>query len=265
MRKCLLVVFTAALTAMSFGAIKGKVIKTDGTDIAGEIKWSNRDKAYVIVRGGVEMQIPAVDVEDIEIVKPAGYDQAVALVEKGEGKKAISSLAKIVKEYRRLQWDKAAGGYLAQAYIQSGNVNEGLKVCQDIISADASAAYKGKLAPSYWEALLQLGQMTKLESALKKAAASGDRVTSGAALIKRGDVIMKEGTESTDAARKALIDGYLRVVMMYTDAGVAEEVRPEALYKAAQCFEKVGQAARADMMRKELRTMYKDSPWAAKQ
>ena len=62
--------------------------------------------------------------------------------------------------------------------------------------------------------------------------------------------------------RAALVDGYLRVALMYTDGKIAEQLRPEALAKSAQCFEKIGQAGRADQMRGELKRLYPNSPWA---
>lgn len=263
MRKSLLVMLVAATAATCFGA-PGTITKTDGVTQKGDIRWSARNKAYVIQAGRIETQVPATDVDVLEIDKPVGFDKAAEAVDKGQGASAIPVLEKIVKEYQRLQWDKEAGGYLARAYLDAGKADQALKACQAIISSDNTAAYSGKLAPAYWEALLQLGQMAKLEGALKRAAASGDRAASGAALIKRGDIIYKEGKESNDAARKALVDGYLRAVLMYTEAGVAEQVRPEALYKAARCFEKLGQASRADAYRTELRNNYKTSPWASK-
>ncbi len=263
MRKSLLVMLVAATAATCFGA-KGTITKTDGVTQKGDIRWSSRNKAYIIQAGRIETQVPATDVDVLDIEKPAGFDKAAEAVDKGQGASAIPVLEKIVKEYQRLQWDKEAGSYLARAYLDSGKAEQALKSCQAVIASDSSAAYNGKLAPSYWEALFQLGQMSKLEAALKKAAASGDRASSGAALIKRGDIIFKEGKESNDAARKALVDGYLRAVLMYTEAGVAEQVRPEALYKAARCFEKLGQASRADAFRTDLRTNYKTSPWASK-
>jgi tetratricopeptide (TPR) repeat protein len=264
MRKSLLFVLAAASAATCFGAIKGTITKTDGVTQKGEIRWSSRDKAYVITAGRIETQVPATDVEEMNIEKPAGFDKAADSVDKGQGASAIHVLEKIVKEYQRLQWDKEAGGYLARAYLDAGKADQALKACQTIISSDSTAAYNGKLAPAYWEALFQLGQMSKLEAALKRAAASGDRASSGAALIKRGDIVYKEGKETKDAARKALVDGYLRAVLMYTEPGVAEQVRPEALYKAARCFEKLDQASRADQYRTELRNTYKTSPWASK-
>ena len=77
-------------------------------------------------------------------------------------------------------------------------------------------------------------------------------------------MILKEGGESNDAAKKALTDGYLRVVFLYTDDEVADRLRPEALYKAAHCFDKLGQSGRADAMRTELKQNYAASPWAAR-
>ena len=81
----------------------------------------------------------------------------------------------------------------------------------------------------------------------------------------RGDLAMKDGAESNDACKKALTDGYLRVVFLYKeDPQVAEKLRPEALYKAAHCFDKLNQSGRADFMRTELKRTYANSPWANK-
>jgi len=264
MKQNIITAFVAAAALSSFAAIQGTITTENGDTQKGEIRWSARDKAYVVAHGGVEVQVKAADVAELDIAKPAGYDQAVAQVEKGQGNAALPVLVKIVKEYQHLQWDKTAGGYLARAYLDAGKGDAALKACQDIISADPTAAYKGELAPAYWSALLQVGQNAKLESALAKAAASGDRFASGAALTMRGDIIFKAGNESADAARKALSDGYLRVVLLYKDAPVAKKLQPEALYKAAKCFEKLGQSARADAMRTDLKRNYGDSPWATK-
>ncbi|MBP3407363.1 MAG: hypothetical protein J6N18_14810, partial [Kiritimatiellae bacterium] len=70
--------------------------------------------------------------------------------------------------------------------------------------------------------------------------------------------------ESAESIRAALVDGYLRVALMYTDDKVANQLRPEALAKSAQCFEKINQAGRADQMRAELKRLYPASQWANK-
>ena len=104
----------------------------------------------------------------------------------------------------------------------------------------------------------------QLEKALEKAEKGDDRFSHGAALIMRGDIALKNGNESNDASRKALIDGYLRVVFLYKDAEIADRLQPEALYKAARCFDKLNQSGRADVMRTELKRTYANSPWANK-
>ena len=91
-----------------------------------------------------------------------------------------------------------------------------------------------------------------------------DRFARGAALIMYGDIALKDGKESGDACKKALTDGYLRVVFLYKDAEVADKLQPEALYKAARCFDKLSQSGRADFMRTELKRSYASSPWANK-
>ena len=72
-------------------------------------------------------------------------------------------------------------------------------------------------------------------------------------MIARGDYAYADGGESVEAAKKALVDGYLRVALLYGDADVGPRLRPEALYKAAKCFEKMGQTSRAANCRSELK------------
>ena len=252
----------AALTAP--GAVTGKLTLENGEVQKGTLRWSAREKAYVMTKGKVEQQFKATDVAEIDIDKPAAFDAAVAQVEKGQATAAIPALQKIVKEYAHLQWDKAAGRYLAEAYVAADKPADALKVCSDIIDGEPSAAYRGELAPAYWNALLSLNRRAPLEKNLEKAAKSNDRFARGAALIMRGDIALKDGKESADACKKALSDGYLRVVFLYKDAEFAEKLQPEALYKAAHCFDKLSQSGRADFMRTELKRAYASSPWANK-
>jgi hypothetical protein len=51
------------------------------------------------------------------------------------------------------------------------------------------------------------------------------------------------------------------VVTLYKSVKAAQ---PEALYKAAQCFEKLGQSSRADSMRTELKRDFGSSEWASR-
>ena len=246
------------------GDIMGTITDAQGPH-KGIVRYSLKSKTYFVTskqNGAVlEAEIAPADITEMDIATPAGWDQAVANVEKGRAAASINYFANIVKQYNHLQWDLRAARYLADAYLASGNADKALESCTAVVRADPETAYKGELAPIFWKVLVKLGKKDQLEKLLVKAATSGDRYSSGAALIGRGDLILAGG-ESADSLRAALVDGYLRVALMYTDGKIAEQLRPEALAKSAQCFEKIGQAGRADQMRGELKRLYPNSPWA---
>ena len=261
---CAVCTFATLATLTAKGAVTGS-LKLENDDVMkGTIRWSPREKAYIVTKGKIEQQFKAAEIAEIDIDKPETFDAAVAQVAKGQGAAAIPTLQKIVKEYAHLQWDKVAGRYLAEAYLAADKPDDALKACKDIIDGEPSAAYRGDLAPAYWSALLRLNRRAPLEKSLEKAMKSEDRFARGSALIMLGDIAMKDGKESNDACKKALMDGYLRVVFLYKDADVAAKLQPEALYKAAHCFDKLSQSGRADFMRTELKRTYASSPWANK-
>ena len=242
-----LILSLAALAVPELFAIQGTV-STGAESFSGDVKWHARDKKYVVEKGKITKEFKLADVTDIEVAKPAGFDKAVQMVEGGQGSAAVPVLSKVVSEYRMMKWDKIAGRYLALAHLAAGNAQKAYEACQPIISEDKSAAYTGDLASAYWQALLKLGKSEQLEGLLKKAASSGDRPASAAALVMRGDIIVSASNDKPEELRRALTDGYLRVVLMYQDAPCARE-RAEACLKAAQCFEKLGQSARAEQLR----------------
>ena len=247
MMKKTMILTLAALAAAETFAIQGSV-STEAETFAGDIKWRARDKKYVVEKGKITKEFRLDDVTELDIAKPAGYDKAVQAVDEGQGASAIPTLTKIVSDYKMLKWDKPAGRYLALAHLAAGNAQKAYDACQPIIAEDKSAAYAGDLAAAYWQALLKLGKTEQLEGLLKKAASSGDRASSAAALVMRGDIIVAASNDKPDELRSALRDGYLRVVLMYRDADCARE-RGEACMKAAQCFDKLGQSARAEQLR----------------
>jgi len=237
----------AVLTAAELFAIQGSV-STETETVSGDIKWQARAKKYVIEKGKITKEFNLADVTGLDIPKPAGYDKAVQAVENGQGASAVAVLTKIVADYRMLQWDKPAGRYLALAHLAAGNAQKAYDVCAPIIAEDKAAAYTGDLAAAYWQSLLKLGKREQLEGLLKKAVASGSRAASAAALVMRGDIIVSASNDAPEELKRALRDGYLRVVLMYQDAECVRE-RGEALRKAAACFDKLGQSARAENLR----------------
>ena len=234
-------------------AIQGSV-STESETVSGDIKWHGRDKKYVIEKGKITKEFALADVTSLDIPKPAGYDKAVSAVEGGQGSSAIPILTKIVADYRMLQWDKPAGRYLALAYISTDKAQKAYEVCAPIVAEDKSAGWSGDLAAAYWQALLKLGKKDQLEGLLKKAASSGDRQASAAALVMRGDIIVQGSNDAPEELKTALRDGYMRVVLMYQDAECRRE-RGEAMLKAAACFDKLGQAARAENLRAQAKSI----------
>ena len=109
------------------------------------------------------------------------------------------------------------------------------------------------MAPWYWRALIESNQTGALPGLLEKGATSADRAVAAQACLKRGDMF-----DAQNDAKAALKDGYLRVVFLFQDAG---EARAEAIYKAAQMFDKLHQSAYAEKMRKLLLDQYRNSPW----
>ena len=250
MTKKLVVCLVAAAAAEAF-AIQGSV-STETETFAGDVKWHARDKKYIVEKGKITKEFKLADVTALDMPKPQGFDKAVQMVEGGQGSAAVATLAKIVSDYRMLQWDKPAGRYLALAHLAAGNAQKAYDACAPIIAEDKSAAYSGDLAAAYWQALLKLGKTEQLEKLLKDAATKGNRQSSAAALVMRGDMVVAASNDSPEELRRALRDGYMRVVLMYQDADCARE-RGEALLKAAQCFDKLGQSARAESLRAQMK------------
>lgn len=247
----------AFVATLPLYAIQGTVYTTNGDSKTGDIKWQQRSKKYIVSykkgKTSVDAEYPLADVDRIDVNKPANYDKLVEFVQKGQGGSAIAGLQKIVTDYQMLNWDKPAGRYLAFAYISAGQTQKAYDTCKAIVDEDKTAAYKGDLAPAYWQTLLKTGKKQALDTALKNAATKGDRAAACAAAAMQGDIVLADG-ENAANLKKALTEGYLKAFLMYTDAACTAE-RANAAMKAAECFDKLGQAARAEKIRAQAKAL----------
>lgn len=247
----------AFVATLPLYAIQGTVYTTNGDSKTGDIKWQQRSKKYIVSykkgKTSVDAEYPLADVDRIDVNKPANYDKLVEFVQKGQGGSAIAGLQKIVTDYQMLNWDKPAGRYLAFAYISAGQTQKAYDTCKAIVDEDKTAAYKGDLAPAYWQTLLKTGKKQALDTALKNAATKGDRAAACAAAAMQGDIVLADG-ENAANLKKALTEGYLKAFLMYTDADCTAE-RANAAMKAAECFDKLGQAARAEKIRAQAKAL----------
>ncbi len=245
-----------AAAALPLGAVQG-TIASEATDYTGDIKWQPRARTYLVSykkgKTTVQAELKLAEVSRLEIAKPAGYDKAVEAVENRNGSAAIQPLKKIVAEYRMLTWDKPAARYLVLAYLAADQLKNAADLCEEMLRDDKTAAYSGDFAMAYWQVLLRQGKREQLEGAMKKAISSGSRQAAAAATVMRGDAIMSEG-DSPDITKRALRDGYLRAALMYADPECARE-RQEGMMKAAKCFDKLGQASRAEKLRTQAKSL----------
>ena len=263
MKKLMFAMLAAAVAAGSaLAQVAGVATTTDNRQLKGTFKWRERDKSYVFVQEGknVEVALPGSQIKSIIVPQPPALAAAINQIKNGNPQAAIPDLEKVAAGYVRLNWDEVATRYLAEAYLKADNVDKTLEVCEKVIKSNPAAAYSGDCAPFYWKALLKKGRNSTVEELAEKAIQETDRTTSAFAHLVRGDVILAGG-DTPALARKALRDGYLRVVLLYQNVA---EAQPEALYKAAQCFEKMSQSGRADKMRTKLKDSYPDSEWAKK-
>lgn len=243
------------VAAQSF-AIKGVLIlKADNRRMAGDIRWQQASKQYVITAGGVTMTLKPSQVKEIIIdKKPAGFDEAVRAVRAKKYAAALTGLEEIMRTYQMLQWDVPATRYAAEAYLGMKDADKAILLCQKLIRDNPSAAYKGQVASIYWKALVEGKREATLRRILDKAVEEGSRELAALAQVRRGDIDMRNGR-----FRDALVDGYLRVIVLFAQV---KHLVPEALYKAAQCFERLNESANAEEMRKRLLAEFPQSKYS---
>ena len=167
------IALSVSATVFAAGAdIMGTITDAQGPH-KGIVRYSLKSKTYFVTtkqNGAVmEAEIAPADVTEMDIAAPAGWDQAVANVEKGRATASINYFAGIVKQYNHLQWDLRAARYLADAYLAAGNADKALESCTAVVRADPETAYKGELAPIFWKVLVKLGKKEQLEKLLVKA------------------------------------------------------------------------------------------------
>ena len=254
-----LVVFAATWEAAA--QVPGK-LTVNNREFVGMVRWKAASREYSVMdpRTNIESIHPYASVQKMQIARPKELDPAIAAVRAKNGALAIPALTKIVNDYTMLQHDEEAARWLGEAYMLNNNAAEARKVIEKVIALRPQAAYLGDLATVYWRVLLQENRTAKLEELLSQAVKSGDRPASAAALIMRGDLILRAG-DTQEAHTKALKDGYLRVVTLYR---AVRALQPEANYKAAKSFEKLGMTQRAQDRRDLIRKEFPGSEWANK-
>ena len=253
-----LVIFVVLSAGSSFAAIRGILIKTSGVRVpergSAAIRYLPSQKQYLINVGGVGLKIPRSQVREVRTAKPKQFDAAARAVMSGSPASAIPVLERIMTAYRMLQWDLPAAEYLVRAYLKMNQPKKAIENAEKVFRVNPSAMYSGDLAKLYWKALNDVGRRGKLRRILVEAVERGSRDVAATAQIMRGDIDFKRGNY-----RDALVDGYLRTVVLFRDI---KKIQPEALYKAMTAHEKLGEHSHAEKWRKKLLSEFPDSSYS---
>ncbi len=243
------------LSCLASGPHEATLIKHDNGRAGGNVRYLSSSKMYELQIGRATTRVPASQVARVVLKKqPAGLDAAIQAVNRGQFASAIAPLKRIKDDYEMFGPDVKAAQYLALAYLKMGNTAQAIRMCDDVLRSNPGAARSGAFAGIYWDALLKEKQYAKLRRILDDAVQSGSREVAAVAQVKRGDMDMDKGE-----AKKALVDGYLRTILLFQDV---KTVQPEALFKAIKAHEAVNEHHFAEKWRKRLLAGYPASEYA---
>ncbi len=256
---CTLAVIMGVSTAWAGGPHNATIIKRDGGQASGKVRYLSSSKIFELqMQGGrATTTIPASDVARVVLQQPPDeLAPAVAAVKRGQYAAAIAPLTQIKDDYAMFGPDVEAAQYLAKAYLGLGKAGDAVRMCDEVLRTNPEAAASGEFAGIYWDALLKEKQFSKLSRILGDAVKTGSRDVAAVALVKRGDIDMEKGE-----GKKALLDGYLRTILLFQDV---KEIQPEALYKAVKAHEALNEHHYAEKWRKRLLSGYASSEYAKK-
>lgn len=247
----------AALTAPAHAQINGEIERTSGNKMQGAISWKAAGKQYEVRAPGAAAVsiVPLNQVASVRVQAPAALKGAVDAVRGGQANPAaLAALEKIVNDYLMLEHDLVAMRWLGDSWLRQGKGKEVAKLFDRVMENRQPGSLDGPTAQVYWMALLEAERDADLRRQLKSAIEEGPRSTAAVAQMLRGEMDMRRGEY-----RNALVEGFLRTIVLFASE---RAIQPEALFKAARCFEELGESQNAEKMRKKLMAEYPDSSYS---
>lgn len=210
------------------------VFKKKGAEpeLVDSARYSRSSREFSITKGAATFGVPENDVEYCRPPKPQGFDT----------QQSIPELEKIVTQYRRLWWDAEAFTRLMPLYLDKGENKKAIGLFRDMRSS-LGETISVSIRRLYWEALRNDGQLPVLDKELSETVKTASREASAWAYVMRGDLL-----ERQDKRKEALVDGYLKALIMFQDV---TSCRKEALEKTVKVMEALGDS-RTRQFRKEL-------------
>ncbi len=239
----------------AFARHQATVLLNTGQEIPGEVRFLPASRSYEIRVGDRTREVRAADVAEVTLDRePEGFSRALRDVEQRRYQQAIPILSSIVEDYAMFGPDREAGKALILAYLRTDRSSDALRTAETLIRRDSGIGQNPEFAAVYWEALLDEERLSTLRTSIREAIQSGSRDLAAVGLLRRGDLEMREGHY-----REALVNGYLRVVLLFQDVGFAQ---PEALYKAIRAHEELNEVTYAERWRQRLLSSHATSEFA---
>ncbi|MBP7275469.1 MAG: hypothetical protein KBA51_04620 [Kiritimatiellae bacterium] len=230
------------------------VVLNDGTRRVGTRISARPDGTVVLTTESGQFEFARGQYRAAVADKPADFDATIAAAGKAAtADGAIPALTKIIRELRNLEWDKPAAQALVRIYTGKKEFAPAAKVMEDLLAVYPTLESDPDYGWLYRQALLNAGQIKKLETKLADLVAKGSPADTARALIMRGDI--RAGEEKMEYA----IRDYLRAVLFFERE---RAVMPEALSKAAAALEKA-RDPRSKNLYQQLVRDYPNSPEAA--
>jgi len=254
--------FTTGAFAQQYPGWIKLAIRPD-QQINGELRWEASSQKYAITyrtpggTGNTTMRYSPNEIIELRVQKPANFDQLMTQVRGATPDTAIPGLTQIVTNYKMLEWDANAANVIATIHNKARRWEETIKLGDKVTDENPGAASTSILAPLYWTAMLRAGSgknINKISGWIDTAVATAPRPVAAAALNVRGDML-----KAAKKPKEALAEGYLRAALMYTNE---RDANAEALYKAAETFDEIGQTSYAEKMRDRLFSYHRSSTWA---
>ena len=238
--------------------VEGVLITREGREIRGILQWKGAQGVYEIQQPGssATTTLTADKVKRVMTRPPPELEEAKRNVQSGRHLDAIPVLKRIASLYIRLEHDVVATRWLAEAYQKSGDLKSAVAVCEKLMKENPACMASEEFVSVYGDKLILDKQYVKAKDIFTRIIEQGDHAAAAVAQIKRADMDMANGN-----VKEALVNGYLRTALLFGDV---KQLQPEALYKAALCFEKLGQTPEAEKMRRQLLADYPQDPFAAK-
>ncbi len=189
----------------------------------------------------------------VVVDEPTNFQELRRMIDAGRYEEAMPGLREIIEQYRFLGWDHRARRLLGLALTGSGRYTDAVASFETLFEKDPGARAEPEIQESYLLALEGAGERDKLLPMLDEVIRRGERRPAARAQMIRGNLRLEEGE-----TEMALYD-FLRTATFFRSF---IELQPEALYRTADCFERLGRHEKAERFIERLKEEFPESDYA---